>query len=320
MRVWPTLMSFLERDDAAALVTIVETQGSTPREAGARMVVRADGAFSGTIGGGTLEWLVLAEAQRLLDRGEAAATLDKALGPDLGQCCGGRAVVRIECFTRADRGWIAPLAAAEAEGPVVTTTRRDAAGRLVRERVDPAGYDGPVETFGDMPTPVLLFGAGHVGRALALALAPLPFAVVWIDGRPNAFPTHVPANVACVALADPAPVLAKAHPGTLVAVMTHSHALDLAVVSAALPDRRFPYVGLIGSRTKRARFSRQMRDAGLAPEVVGRLVCPIGLTDIRSKEPAVIAAGVAAQLLLERERVMAVKIPSRRSAADGGGA
>lgn len=318
MRVWPTLMLFLERDEAAALITVVEAQGSTPREAGARMVVRADGAFSGTIGGGTLEWLVLAEAQRLLDKGEAVAVLDKALGPDLGQCCGGRAVVRIERFTRADRGWMAPLAAAEAEGLLVTASRRDASGRFVRERVDPAVYEGPVETFGEQPTPLVIFGAGHVGRALALALAPLPFAVTWVDGRPNVFPTHVPANVTCVALADPAPVLAEAQAGTLVAVMTHSHALDLAVVSSALPDHRFPYVGLIGSRTKRARFSRQMRDAGLAPEVVGRLVCPIGLTNIRSKEPAVIAAGVAAQLLIERERAIAHAAPPRRLTADGG--
>jgi xanthine dehydrogenase accessory factor len=303
-RVWRAVLESLDAGGAAALVTIVGAQGSTPRAAGTRMVVRMDGAFTGTIGGGALEWRALAEARTLMAGGAAQATLDAALGPDLGQCCGGRATLRIERFDRADRAWIAPLAEAERSPPVETVATVDARGVLVRRlRTADAAAAGEVETFGEAPTPLLLFGAGHVGRALALALAPLPFAVVWIDGRPDAFPAHVPANVTCVALADPGPLLARAAAGSLVLAMTHSHALDLAVVAAALPDGRFPFVGLIGSRTKRVRFSRRLRDAGCAPETVGRLVCPIGLGGVRSKEPAAIAAAVALQLLVERERL-----------------
>lgn len=317
MPTWPTLLAFIERDGVAVLVTVAEAKGSTPREQGARMAVRADGAFSGTIGGGTLEWLALAEAQKLARGGPPSTSLDKALGPDLGQCCGGRAVLSLERFTAEDRAWIAPLAAAETEGPIETLAERDPRGVLVRRLVVEAdreriAFPRPErgiwhERFGDVLTPVLLFGAGHVGRALALALAPLPFRVTWIDDRKDAFPAHVPANVTCLAAADPAAVLSAAPAGSLVAVMTHSHALDLAVVAAALPDGRFPYVGLIGSRTKRARFARQLADAGQPPEMVGRLVCPIGLTGIAGKEPAVIAAGITAQLLLERERLAALR-------------
>src|SRR5213078_3687249 len=91
--------------------------------------------------------------------------------------------------------------------------------------------------------------------------------------------------------------------GAFVAVMTHSHALDLDLVIAALQANRFPYVGLIGSATKRARFTSAMGKMGIAPDVAGKLVCPIGVTTIRDKAPAAIAASVAAQVLMTREAV-----------------
>ena len=154
-----------------------------------------------------------------------------------------------------------------------------------------------VERFHDPRRPLWLFGAGHVGRALMLALAPLPFDVTWIDEREGAFPAATPANVRPVRSADAAGELAGAPDGAFVVVMTHSHALDLAIVHAALAVGRFGYVGLIGSAGKRARFVRRLREAGVAEARVATLVCPIGMSGIRSKHPAAIAAGVAAQLL-----------------------
>ena len=146
-----------------------------------------------------------------------------------------------------------------------------------------------------------LFGAGHVGRALAVALGPLPFAVAWIDPRPGAFPATWPDNVTTVPGIDPVQALGKAPGGAFVAVMTHSHALDLDLVIAALKAGRFPYVGLIGSDTKRARFTSAMRKIGMADDLVDSLVCPIGLTVIKDKAPAAIAASVVAQVLIRRE-------------------
>ena len=154
-----------------------------------------------------------------------------------------------------------------------------------------------VERFHDPRRPLWLFGAGHVGRALMLALAPLPFDVTWIDEREGTFPAATPANVRPVRSADAAGELAGAPDGAFVVVMTHSHALDLAIVHAALAAGRFGYVGLIGSAGKRARFVRRLREAGVAEARVATLVCPIGMPAIRSKHPAAIAAGVAAQLL-----------------------
>jgi xanthine dehydrogenase accessory factor len=279
MNLFETLAAMIGRDGRAALVTLVEVKGSSPRDVGARMAVRADGAFSGTVGGGALEWQALAEAQAMLasPEGPRRRLVDKALGPDLGQCCGGRVRLLIERLGEEDLPGIEGLASALAE-------------------------EEKVAAF-----PVMLFGAGHVGRALVLALAPLPVRVTWVDGRRQAFPERAPANVVAVEGHDPAGLIASAQDGTAIIAMTHSHALDLDIVAAALSQRRFAYVGVIGSTTKRARFVTQLRQAGLPDDLIDALACPIGLPEIAGKEPAVIAASVAAQLLQVRGRAMAAQ-------------
>ena len=301
------------------------------------MVVAPDGGFHGTIGGGELEWRAIGAARDALSRNVPAATLDRfTLGPDLGQCCGGSVRLLTEVFERDRLDEIRTLAAREAAGPFVTRGR---IGPRAVERVviDAAGHEVPsvaiedggtiIERFRDLRRPLWLFGAGHVGRALMLALAPLPFDVTWIDEREDVFPAVVPASVRPLRSADPAGELAHAPDSAFVVVMTHNHPLDLAIVHAALaapspramrlPDAttpfgtaappeatgpfgeagRFGYVGLIGSASKRARFARRLREAGVAEDRIAGLVCPIGMTTIRSKHPAAIAAGIVAQLL-----------------------
>jgi xanthine dehydrogenase accessory factor len=313
MSLWSTIEQYVASHGAAALVTLAETRGSSPREVGARMVVRPDGGFVGTIGGGTLEWAALAEAQALLARrgGNSVRRLTKALGPDLGQCCGGQVTLIIERFDGLDQPTIAGLAAAERIAPLTTiATPGDLDGPPPPDKYHRLPDGRIVERFADVTTPLYLFGAGHVGRALALALAPLPFVVTWVDPRPTAFPPQVPANAVCVVDADPVRLLARAPDDALVAVMTHSHALDLDLVIAALRSQRFRFVGLIGSATKRARFVSAMQKIGIAPRAIERLQCPIGLVDIRDKAPAVIAASVVAQMLLLRDAAQArVEIP-----------
>jgi xanthine dehydrogenase accessory factor len=316
MTTWGTIARFIDAQGGAALVTLAQAQGSSPREVGARMVVAPDGTFTGTIGGGALEWGALAEAQALLGRdGAMMKKLDKALGPDLGQCCGGRVLLTIEKFGAADREAVATLAKAEGAGVLTTIATVGSDGRLLRragELADSPAYetcaDGTVrERFGEEPTAFYLFGAGHVGRALTVALAPLPFSVTWMDTRPGAIPAQFPVNVTAITQGDPVELLARAPDGAFVAVMTHSHALDLDLVIAALRADRFAYVGLIGSATKRARFTSAMRKMGMADATVDRLVCPIGLTTIQDKAPAAIAASVAAQVLIAREALQARK-------------
>jgi xanthine dehydrogenase accessory factor len=292
---WRRLADLVAAHGAAALVTVHEAKGSVPREAGARMVVRPDGAFHGTIGGGRLEWEMLALARQALGQGRGPARfVDQALGPDLGQCCGGFVTVLIETFDRRDTAELEALAA----GGAVEAWLED--GRVRRGSPSPSAMEETWrEPAPDNPTPVLLFGAGHVGRALVLALAPLPFAVRWIDSRPDAFPPHIPGNATPVHATDLAAEIAAAPGDALILVMTHDHALDLAVTASAL-GRGFPFVGLIGSGTKRARFEKRYREIAIPEERIAALVCPIGLPGIAGKEPATIAASVAAQLLQQR--------------------
>ncbi len=313
MLAFRRLVEAIEAEGAAALVTLARVQGSSPREAGARMAVRPSGGFNGTIGGGTLEWAALEAAQTALGKGRGPAERRSlALGPDLAQCCGGRVEWRIETFDRRDLEDLAALAAAEARGAATIRAAVGLEGRVERRLEPDHRAEGPIgalpdegcwtEPIGESARAVYLFGAGHVGRALALALAPLPFALRWIDPRRQAFPAHAPGNVALIHAPDPLVELANAPDGALIVIMTHSHALDLEIVAEALRAGRFAYVGLIGSMTKRARFLSQMRAAGLSETALAKLVCPIGLPGIGGKDPAVIAAATAAQLLMAGER------------------
>jgi xanthine dehydrogenase accessory factor len=266
---WSKALSELRAQGACVVVEVVKAEGSTPREKGAKMLVTPCG-ISSSIGGGTLEWLAMAEAQSLLGKPSVRRTITKSLGPDLGQCCGGRVTLLLESFTQVDDYEIESRASKES---------REA-------------------------THLHLWGAGHVGRALAMAMAPLPFEITWWDVRDNAFPSHVPENVTCR--------LGGARdmqlPG-LVLVMTHSHALDFEIVDFSLRNKAFSRVGLIGSETKRSRFLKRLAEAGHGADDIARLTCPIGNKAISSKHPAVIAASVAVQLLEWRELLKTSEIP-----------
>ena len=267
-KFWAKALSELKAQGVCVVVEVIKAEGSTPREEGAKMLVTPRG-ISSSIGGGTLEWLAMAEAQSLLGKPSARRTITKPLGPDLGQCCGGRVTLLLESFTQADVFEIESRASKESN-----------------------------ET-----THLHLWGAGHVGRALVLALAPLPFEISWWDVRDNAFPSHVPENVTC-RLGEPKDMQNLG----LVLVMTHSHALDFEIVDFALRNRAFSHVGLIGSETKRARFLKRLAETGHGAESIARLTCPIGNKAISSKHPAVIAASVAAQLLEWQEHLSAIAI------------
>jgi xanthine dehydrogenase accessory factor len=310
MRAFRRLVEAIEAEGSAALVTLARVEGSSPREAGTRMVVRPSGGFHGTIGGGALEYAALEAANEGLRRGRGPAQRRSlALGPELGQCCGGRVEWRVETFDKRDLDDLSAFAIAEGGALAALSARLGPDGRVQRtlgssaseRRLARLAEASWTEPLGVLVRAVYLFGAGHVGRALALALAPLPFAVRWIDPRRNAFPTHAPANVTLIHAPEPAAELVSAPDSALVVVMTHSHALDLEIVAEALRVERFRYVGLIGSVTKRARFLSQMRAAALTEVQLARLVCPIGVPGLESKDPAVIAASTAAQLLIVSE-------------------
>jgi xanthine dehydrogenase accessory factor len=310
-KVWARIRETIERHGSAGLLSVVGAAGSVPRESGARIVLQPDGGFFGTIGGGRLEYEAIAVARAALVAGRGPAQFrDWPLGPNLGQCCGGMVKTLTETFDARDLDAVQGLEAAEKSGAFAAASHVGDDGRIVRElstgpqrtAARPFATMAFREQFGDVATPVLLFGAGHVGRAVVLALAPLPFAVRWIDSRPDQFPQHIPQNVVTVCTDAVDRELAGAPRDAMVIVMTHSHPLDFDVTAAALRQRTFDFVGLIGSDTKRARFVGFARQVGVTQSQLDQLVCPIGVPHINGKEPAVIAAALAVQLLIVREQ------------------
>lgn len=241
----------LEHDEAFCLVAITEAEGSTPRNIGTIMLITPTSEY-GTIGGGNLEHAAIETARDCLNGGHKTQTLDYILGPDVEQCCGGRVELSF----------------------CVITTQKDL----------------PILPEMKLPS-VYLFGVGHVGSALATALAPLPFSLQLYDNRKDKITNSV------LAYSDPVVAVSKAPKHTLFLVMTHDHSLDYALVSAVLKREDFAFLGLIGSKTKRARFMSRLAKDGFSDAQLSRLTCPIGIESIQGKEPEIIAASVAAQLL-----------------------
>jgi xanthine dehydrogenase accessory factor len=315
------------------LVTIVEVHGSAPREPGAKMLVHADGII-GSIGGGSLEYRAIEAACLMLaNPGDERISLQRfALGPGLRQCCGGQVRVSFERLSGDSERLLRQWAGIADQPHVVVTDLSWHAARKTLMRTDAAeinelpftvrqavrthlarrrpprlielssGDAYLVECVRPESHPLYLFGAGHVGKAIVRAVGPLPFQITWIDSRDRIFPDDLPCNVQAVHCAAPQAEVDRAPPGTLFLVMTHSHPLDLEICARVLRRDDFDYLGLIGSETKRARFAGRLRAIGITPQALGRLTCPIGIPGIASKDPAAIAASVAAQLLIVAER------------------
>ncbi len=275
-------------------VVVAAVEGSAPREVGAAMLVWTGGA-DGTIGGGALEHEAAARAHGSVDRLERIA-----LGPARGQCCGGAVTLLTERWD-ADRLAAAgdPVVRAPGGGDMPLAVAR------VLDRARAAGAAAaPGLVQGWMVEPVSrplrhvwIYGAGHVGRALAGVLAPLPgLAVTWADTAAARFPNDLPAGVVPLVAADPAAAVARAPDNAEHLVLTYSHALDLAICHAIL-SRPFGAAGLIGSATKRARFRSRLAALGHLPEPIARIDCPIGDPSL-GKHPQAIAVGVAASMLV----------------------
>lgn len=261
------LGGFLDRSPAVALIEVSEAKGSTPREQGAWMLVSPDASF-GTIGGGQLEFIAIGQARQMLaagapHAGEAGIDLDIPLGPQIGQCCGGRVGLSISLLGEAGK-------------------------QALLHRVQSETAAQPH---------VLLFGGGHVGHALAAALALLPLQVRVIETRADAL-QGMPEGVTTLLTPVPEEAVRAAPPGAAVLVLTHDHALDFLIVGEALKRGDMAYVGMIGSKTKKATCkSWFLKEAGGSEASFAQLVCPIGGSDVKDKRPPVIAALAAAELV-----------------------
>lgn len=331
MNDWLTgLVDLNQRGAPAVLVTVMEARGSTPREPGARMAVGAAAVFD-TIGGGQLEHAAIESARLLLEQAgeDYTNTVERhALNPRLGQCCGGVARILLERIPGRAQPWLdALMAARRARTPVYTATRVGGAGRQVAENPDTlcggaAGsgfralaaravesgkpvFDRGTGWFIDPVSPphfdIVLFGAGHVGRAVAGVLATLPCDLIWVDSRQDQFPDDPGSGVRTEVVQRPETRVDGCPPGAFYLVMTHSHQLDFDICERILARGDFAYCGLIGSKSKRRSGEKRLKQKGITEPVLNRLTCPIGVAGITGKRPAEIAVAVAAEILQLRE-------------------
>ncbi|MFD1196463.1 xanthine dehydrogenase accessory protein XdhC [Seohaeicola saemankumensis] len=287
-----------------ARVVIAQVRGSSPREVGAAMLVWPEGQ-SGTIGGGALEHQAAQAARAMLAGGPASRLSRHALGPDLGQCCGGSVQLLSEVYdavalevlegheviarpvTQGTQGTQTPLA-------VQRLLHR---ARAQGQRPAPQLIEGwMVESLARASVPLWIWGAGHVGRALVATLSPLPdLAITWVDTHPERFPAQNPWGVTILPAAEPARLVPHAPKDAHHLILTYSHALDLALCHGLL-EHGFASAGLIGSATKWARFRSRLQALGHACAHIARIRCPIGAPTL-GKHPQAIAIGVAASLM-----------------------
>ncbi|VAV97366.1 Xanthine and CO dehydrogenases maturation factor, XdhC/CoxF family [hydrothermal vent metagenome] len=289
----------------AVLVTVCGIYGSIPREAGTKMLVGPT-AIAGTIGGGALEHLVIEQARHM---GHAATPqvrqMDIPLGPKMRQCCGGRVELLLERLDGKYLDLMTAIAAAEESDQPSRLVTLLTGDRPRKEIMTAAFFITPEKTdehftepLGDRHTPLYIFGAGHVGRAIICRMAGLPFRIIWVDKRQDIFPESIPDNVDICHTSSSVEIVRQATAGAAYLVMTHSHQIDFAVTAAILARNDAAYCGLIGSETKKNRFLKRFREEeGLSQSQCDQLTCPIGLASLSGKAPEIIAIGTIAQLL-----------------------
>ena len=306
-------MVMIAQDGAVVRASLAEVKGSAPREAGAMMLITPSQIWQ-SIGGGALEYDMMRRARKMIEEGPPAWTrqiIKLVLGPDMGQCCGGQVRVLLEFFGPNDVPVLAGLTTASRlvhplAGNAPLADADDLADHLAYGPLadgplaDGSAVIAPVTLTGH---PVFLYGAGHIGRALAPHLLALDCDLHWIDIADDRFPERVPDGARRVLAADPAVIAAHAPSNAIHLVITHDHALDETLCHRILTGGGFARLGLIGSATKAARFRSRLAKAGVAADQLERLVCPVGLAAISGKQPARVALSIAAAVAIWQQEL-----------------
>lgn len=340
------------RGQHAISIAVASTKGSVPREAGTRMQVTHEDVV-GTIGGGHLEFKAIQIAREMLTSAGTSSLMRFPLGASLGQCCGGLvnllfepvapdatwvdellqfqqqrgsciAVTRIGGMASAGKLLVAgdqcvgSLGSSCLDREATAISRRHLATNQASTLLNIAGVEYFFESIPALDFNIILFGAGHVGRALVRILAELPCKITWIDSREAEFPAEIPARVEKRISDFPEDEVADAWAGSYFLVMTHSHQLDLALCERILWREDFNYFGLIGSLSKRRQFERRLMAQGVPAARMGEMDCPIGVDGIAAKEPMAIAVAVVAQILRRREKLQSTQMNSNDASVNTG--
>ncbi|NCF49368.1 MAG: xanthine dehydrogenase accessory protein XdhC [Bacteroidetes bacterium] len=294
----------IDRDGAVVRASLIDVKGSSPREAGAMMLITAADIWQ-TIGGGTLEFEIMTKARALLSGPQPIWTrtiIRAALGPDMGQCCGGNVRVLLEHFGANEAPHLAALGGCQRiYHPLSAGAPLESGDALpLGPSDDKAGFVTPVQLPG---RPLFLYGSGHIGRALAPHLAALQFDLHWVDIADERFPSEIMPGVRRVVASDPVIIAMHAPADAFHLVITHNHALDEAICHQVLSGGKFARLGLIGSTTKAARFRSRLSKSGIDDAMLDRLVCPIGLPEITGKHPARVALSIVAGVAIWQQEL-----------------
>lgn len=296
---------------AVVRAMLIGVKGSAPREVGATMLITADDIYQ-TIGGGALEFDVMASARAWMSSNDhrnmrwQRQVISVALGPDIGQCCGGHVRVLLELFTTGERDALEDLAAS-APSLIAHPVHSGAAIKAVDQDNARPGLLADGSIFIAAPDrckrALFLYGAGHVGRALVGHLMALEYDLHWVDIAQDRFPAETSDGACRVIASDPTIIARHAPNDAIHLVLTHNHALDQAICHSLLLQSNFARLGLIGSATKAARFRRSLAKAGITDDQLDRLVCPVGLQEITGKQPARIALSIAVRITLWQQEL-----------------
>ena len=290
------LIGILTHGNAAVRVVVASLKGSGPREPGATMLVTSH-TQHGTIGGGHLEWKALEIARNMLPDASKNRALQRfPLGATLGQCCGGAVELLFDRYDSADLPLLHELSTQQSGSLRTPFGKGERVIEVACSSTVQRASDTLIEPLQDQRTPLWIFGAGHVAKALVNVLEGLPFRIVWIDTRAEEFPTEVSSEIDKRVTDSPEAELEDAPPAAFFIVLTHDHQLDFALVRALL-KRPAGFIGMIGSDTKALRFRQRLRAMGLPQQEIARLKSPLGKSGTSSKLPQAIAIAIAAQLL-----------------------
>ncbi len=268
-----SLKTFLSEQSSVIRIALTRVRGSSPRNEGTEMFV-APSALWGTIGGGQLEFMAINAARDMLRDGSLHRDMDVPLGPEIGQCCGGRVELQLTRMRSSDK--------------------RAATDRAARRE--------------DALPHVYVMGAGHVGRALADLFQHLPVRCILVDTRAEEIDLCT-ADVETRLSAIPEAEILSAPAGSAFIVLTHDHGLDFLLTTAALERQDAAYVGMIGSATKRIKL-RNWAHKQCDGQSIEHLRCPIGASGSRDKRPSVIAAFVVAEVMAELTSETAATAPT----------
>ncbi|MEO0574104.1 MAG: xanthine dehydrogenase accessory protein XdhC [Pseudomonadota bacterium] len=311
---WPQrALQCIDNEIATVAVTVASLRGSAPREAGSKMLITADRLF-GSVGGGYLEHECMRIARDLIATGERRHLRRFALGSQCGQCCGGAVQVLFTRLDHADSDWLRAVIARQqanlfsavstpldATQPAVTWAPVDAP--FVATLTDAASQRELRECVGPAPLHITIFGAGHVGKAIADVLRPMDAESIAVDNRQAQLQHDWPHNCAPLYVADPVSFVAHGRPQQHYLVMTHDHDLDYRLCCALMTRSDAAFVGLIGSHTKYRRFHKRWQRDGYSTDQINSITCPIGTPDIDGKHPGEIAIATVADILARRTRV-----------------